>query len=94
MSNDGFNERTFNFPVYMKENGQTIICPEILTETEAIQFLRLDVDGPKDPTLTLRYYREQGLLRGIRIGKRYRYSKNELLRFVDVLSQENGPNRR
>lgn len=36
-------------------------CPELLTAEEAIRYLRLDVDAPKDPKDMLRYYREKGL---------------------------------
>jgi len=59
--------------------------PEILTEQEAIEFLRLDVDGPKHPEQTLQYYRTEGLLKGVQIGKRLRYTKTELIQFVDRL---------
>ena len=58
-------------------------CPELLTQDEAIRFLRLDVDGPRDPGKTLRYYREKGLLRATQVGKRLRYQRKELLEFLD-----------
>ena len=57
--------------------------PEVLVEKELIELLRLDEDGPKDPCLTIRYYRDKGLLRGIRIGKRTRYTKQEVLKFLE-----------
>ena len=57
--------------------------PEVLTESDLIALLRLDEDGPKDPTLTINYYRDKGLLRGIRIGKRIRYTKQEVIRFLE-----------
>ena len=45
-------------------------CPELLTLDEAIRYLRLDVEGgPDRPDLTLRRYRDLGLLRGIRVGR-------------------------
>jgi hypothetical protein len=53
-------------------------CPDILTEDEAIRYLRLDENGPKNPKGTLRYYRYKGLLRGVRIGRNLRYPKKEL----------------
>ena len=62
--------------------------PELLTEDEAIRFLRLDEDGPKEPKLTLLYYRDKGLLRPTRVGKRLRYQKVELLRFLDSLTND------
>ena len=60
------------------------VVPEVLTEQEAIEFLRLD-DGPKHPEVTLQYYRSEGLLRGIKIGRRLRYTKTEMLRFLERL---------
>jgi hypothetical protein len=54
------------------------LCPELLTEAEAIRYLRLDVDGPAKPELTLRYYREKGLLFATRVGRRLRYRRVEL----------------
>jgi hypothetical protein len=75
MDND--QQTTIYFP-----NGKPV--PEVLTEQETIEFLRLD-DGPKHPEMTLQYYRTEGLLRGIRIGRRMRYTKTELLRFLERL---------
>ena len=76
----------------MKENPNNYITtiyfpdgnpvPEVLTENDLIKLLRLNEDGPKDPTLTIHYYRDKGLLRGIRIGKRIRYTKQEVLNFL------------
>ena len=57
--------------------------PDLLTEQEAIRFLRLDVDGPKDPATTLEYYRTENRLKATRVGKRLRYLKSELLNFLD-----------
>jgi len=67
--------------------GQGELCPDLLTEKEAIRLLRLDVDGPSNPQKTLRYYREQGLLKATRIGKRLRYQRKELLNFLDKLTE-------
>ena len=65
--------------------------PEVLTEEETIKFLRLDIDGPADPHQTLKYYRDEGLLRGTRISRKYLYQKKELLLFLDkVTSRTNG----
>ena len=61
-------------------------APELLTEQEAIQFLRLDVDGPKNPEMTLDYYRREGLLKATRVGKRIRYTKSELMLLLDQLT--------
>ena len=56
--------------------------PEVVTEEEAVKFLRIDTTGVKNPQITLRYYREQGLLRGTQIGKKLFYTKTELLEFL------------
>ena len=57
--------------------------PDLLTEEEAIRFLRLDDGKTKHPETTLEYYRSEGLLRGTRVGKRLRYLKSELFCFLD-----------
>ena len=61
-------------------------CPEVMTEEEAIKYLRLDLIGVKDPSDTLAYYRKKGLLRGTQIGKCVRYRRVELERFLDQLT--------
>ena len=60
-------------------------CPELLTEDEAIRYLRLDVNGPKNPSGTLKYYRDQGVLRAIHIGRNLRYPRKELDRMIERL---------
>ena len=64
-------------------------CPELLTPEEAIRYVRLDVNGPREPELTLRRYRELGLLRGTRVGRRILYRRVELDRFL-AKQTENG----
>jgi hypothetical protein len=76
-------------PVYMPSGKP---APELLTEREAIEFLRLDIDGPDHPEMTLDYYRREGLLRATRVGKRIRYSKNELLQLLDRLTDRTNNN--
>jgi hypothetical protein len=62
-------------------------CPELLTEAEAIRFLRLDEEGgPSDPSLTLRYYREKKVLMSTHISKTIKYSRRELERFIEKLT--------
>ena len=58
-------------------------CPELLTEEEVIRYLRLDVDGPKRPEVTLRRYREIGLLRGVKIGRMLRYRRVDIEEFLE-----------
>ena len=61
-------------------------CPTLLTEAEAIRYLRLDVDGPEHPENTLRYYRERKKLKGTRIGKRVLYTRKSLDEFLDLMT--------
>ena len=61
-------------------NGQPV--QEVLTAEEAINFLRIDTTGVKNPTTTLRYYREEGLLNATRISKKLFYTKQQLLEFL------------
>ena len=64
-------------------------CPELLTETEAVRYLRLDEIGTKDAAGALRYYRKKGLLRATQIGKRIRYRRIELERFLERVTDSN-----
>ena len=63
-------------------------CPEVLTAEEAVRYLRLNVDGPKDPVGTLKYYREKGLLTGVRVGRHMRYRRADLDAFLARLAGE------
>ena len=65
-------------------------CPELLTEEEAIRYLRLDVDGPANPEGTLQRYREIGLLRGVKVGRLLRYRRVDLEEFLE--KKVNGSN--
>ena len=50
--------------------------------------LRLDVNGPKKPSGTLKYYRDQGVLQAVHIGRNLRYPRKELDKMVeDLLSK-------
>ncbi|MBI3835652.1 MAG: helix-turn-helix domain-containing protein [Planctomycetes bacterium] len=81
-------------PVLPDGNGGFHPCPELLIEIEAIRYLRLDIEGPNKPTLTLRYYRERGLLRATRVGRRLRYRREELDHLLERLTgPENGSQR-
>ena len=61
--------------------------PELMTEDELVHLLRLDIDGPTNPHLTLKYYRDEGLLRPTRVSRQYRYQKKEVLNFLDRLTE-------
>jgi hypothetical protein len=65
-------------------------CPELLTEEEAIRYLRLDtIGGLRNPKETLARYRSNGLLRGTQVSKKIFYRRVELDRFLDRLTAEN-----
>lgn len=65
-------------------------CPELLTEEEAVRYLRLDtIRGLRNPCHTLARYRAQGLLRGTQVSKSVFYRRVELDRFLDRLTNEN-----
>jgi hypothetical protein len=63
-------------------------CPELLTESEAVRFLRLDTMDIKNPTNTLRYYREKKKLKGTHIGKRVFYSRKALDQFLEKMTND------
>ncbi len=63
-------------------------APTVMTPGEAVAFLRLDQTGIKDPLLSLRYYREKGLLKGVKIGLKLRYRLTDLVDFLDRLAEE------
>ncbi len=64
-------------------------CPELLTEAEAVRYLRLDEINIEDPAGTLHYYRKKGLMRATQVGKSVRYRRVELERFLDRLTEIN-----
>lgn len=68
-------------------NGGFTPCPTVLTEQEAIRYLRLDVVGHKSPADTLRYYREKKKLKGTRIGRRLFYTRKSLDEFLEEMTQ-------
>ena len=70
-------------------NGGFTPCPELLTEEEAIRYLRLNSIGVEKPANTLRYYRKRGLLRATQVGKCIRYRRIELEGLLDRLTEAN-----
>lgn len=67
-------EQTFSV-VFMPDGRP---APAVMTSEELIEFLRLDGKGER----TLKYYRDEGELCGIRIGRKVRYPLDEVLRFL------------
>ena len=60
----------------------------LLTEREAISWLRLDEPGgPSCPEASLKRYRDIGLLRCIRVGRAARYHIDDLRAFLDRLRE-------
>lgn len=94
MSSNGEQKTKYSFsaPAILPDgNGGFTPCPELLTENEAIRYLRLDIDGPHNPNGTLKYYRDQGVLRAVRIGRNLRYPRKELdLMVVKLLDRNRG----
>ena len=85
MSNKQFKEVLGSSLAVMPDHR---LAPTVLTETEAIRFLR--IQDYKNPHLTLRHYREQGKLKATRIGRKLFYTSAELLRFLEAQTGENG----
>jgi len=77
------------FAVLPDGKGSFAPCPELLTEDEAIRFLRLDGISIHDPASTLRYYRKKGLLRVTQVGKWLCYRRVELEKLLDKLTEIN-----
>lgn len=81
-------ERIYNLvPAVLPDGNDGFTpCPELLTEDEAIRYLRLDILGPAKPENTLRYYREKKKLKATKIGKKLRYSRKALNDFIEKMS--------
>lgn len=60
--------------IYYMPSGKP--APYVMTSVEAVEFLRAKNER------TLKYWRDEGLLIGFRIGHRLCYTLDELLRFL------------
>jgi hypothetical protein len=69
-------------------NGSWQPVPEVMTPDEAVLYLRLNESGCKNPLKTLKYYshRDRGLLKPTRIGRRVYYTRKELNRFLEQVT--------
>ena len=56
--------------------------PDLLTESEAVKYLRLNALGLKHPDATLRRYRDAGVLKAVQVGKQILFPLPELRAFV------------
>ena len=61
--------------------GPAVPCHELLTEAEAVRFLRLDTMG-SDAHKTIERYRSAGTLLATRVGKRFFYHVASLRQFL------------
>lgn len=68
--------------IFDLQNG---IVPALLTEAEAVIYLRLDTQKA-DAHKTLQYYREQKRLKSTKIGKNLLYSKIALDKFIEDIT--------
>jgi hypothetical protein len=73
-------------PIYMADGTPV---PEVMLESELIKFLRLEELGVKNPTNTLRYYRERGKLAPTRIGNRNVYTLKSAMELLEALTKTN-----
>ena len=73
------------FPVVFLPDGRP--APLVLTADETASLLRLEGDHPQR---CLKYWRDAGELKGVRLGKRIRYPLFEVLRFLTARTQETG----
>jgi hypothetical protein len=61
----------------------------LLTEEEAVRYLRLDLIDIKHPSESLRRYREEGHLRGTQVSKKVFYLRSELDAFLANVTGSN-----
>lgn len=61
-------------------------CPPLLTEEQAIRYLRLDTLKVKNPAKTLEYYRNKGHLTATRIGNVNFYTRESLGKFLEIMT--------
>ena len=71
-------------PIYFPDGRP---APLVLTEEETAQLLRLE-NGPGKFKFTLQNYRQKGALRGTQIGKKVRYSLEEIIMFLKRQTDE------
>ena len=77
------NEIPFTQVVFLPDGR---VAPMILTAREVVSLLRLD---GTNPLRTLKFYRDEGLLVGVRIGKKVRYPLSEIMKFIDRKLERN-----
>ena len=60
-------------------------CPFVLTGDEVIELLQLDGNNPER---TLKFYRDEGQLKGFRLGRRVRYRLEDVIKFLQQKAAE------
>jgi len=68
-------------PVYLPSGRP---APVVLTGEEAAELLRLEGDGQR----TLKFYRDEGQLKGFRLGRRLRYRLIDVIGFLQKKAEE------
>jgi hypothetical protein len=63
-------------------NGGFTLCPELLTDDEAIRYLRLDTLGLKSPKKTLERYIQLGYLQPTQISGKNFFRRQDLDEFL------------
>lgn len=74
--------------IYFPRDGATAPepVPYTMVEAELIRFLRL---GGANPSKTIRYYRERGILKAVQVGKNVRFLLPDVLDFLERSKQAN-----
>lgn len=81
-----FEKQIFQSVVFLPSGKP---APVVLTSEELVCLLRLEGAHPER---TLKYYRDEGELCGIRIGRKVRYPLDEVLRFLAQKAAKNRSN--
>jgi hypothetical protein len=63
-------------------------CPTVLLEDDLVRFLRLKELAVRNPSNTLRYYREIGKLRATKIANRNCYTAQAALDFLEEMTKK------
>ena len=83
------NQETPYCQLYMPD-GKPV--PLVLDDVDLIKLLRLEKHNIENARWTLKYYRDKGLLKGVRLGKRIRYTRDEVLKFLEKQTERTNQN--
>jgi len=76
---------------YYMPTGEPV--PLVLDDEDLIKLLRLENQNEKNAKWTLKYYRDKGLLKGTRLGKKIRYTRDEIVKFLERQTAETNKRR-